>query len=46
LLGVSGAPFGALMVLSATGRIAGGYAGGWWAGRRNRLPAPAALRAS
>jgi hypothetical protein len=36
LLVVSGAPFGALMVLSATGRIAGGYAGGWWAGRRNR----------
>ena len=43
LLAMSGAPFGALMVLSATGRIAGGYAGGWWAGRRNR---PAALRAS
>jgi hypothetical protein len=34
LLAVSGAPFGALMVLSATGRIAGGYAGGWWAGQR------------
>lgn len=33
LLTVSGAPFGALMVLSAVGRIAGGYAGGWWAGR-------------
>jgi hypothetical protein len=41
LLAVSGAPFGALMVLSVTGRIAGGYAGGWWAGRRNR-PAPLA----
>ena len=36
LLVVSGAPFGALMALSAVGRIAGGYAGGWWAGRRNR----------
>jgi hypothetical protein len=42
LLVVSGAPFGALMVLSATGRIAGGYVGGWWAGRRNRPAAPAA----
>ena len=40
LLAVSGAPFGALMVLSATGRIAGGYAGGWWAGRRNWPAAP------
>jgi hypothetical protein len=40
LLVVSGAPFGALMVLSATGRIAGGYAGGCWTGWRNR---PAAL---
>ena len=39
LLVVSGAPFGALMVLSTIGRLAGGYAGGWWAGRRNR-PAP------
>jgi len=39
LLAVSGAPFGALMVLSAAGRIGGGYAGGWWAGRRNR-PSP------
>ena len=46
LLAVSGAPFGALMVLSATGRIAGGYAGGWWAGRRNRPGPPAAPRAS
>ena len=36
LLVLSGAPFGALMVLSAIGRIAGGYVGGWWAGRRNR----------
>lgn len=36
LLAVSGAPFGALMVLSAIGRIAGGSVGGWWAGRRNR----------
>jgi hypothetical protein len=36
LLAVSGAPFGALMALSAIGRIAGGYVGGWWAGRRNR----------
>jgi hypothetical protein len=36
LLVVSGAPFGVLMALSAVGRIAGGYAGGWWAGRRNR----------
>ena len=34
LLIVSGAPFGALMVLSVVGRIAGGYAGGRWAGRR------------
>jgi hypothetical protein len=34
LLAVSGAPFGALMLLSVIGRIAGGYAGGWWAGRR------------
>jgi hypothetical protein len=33
LLAVSGAPFGALMVLSVIGRIAGGYAGGWLAGR-------------
>jgi hypothetical protein len=41
LLAVSGAPLGALMVLSAAGRIAGGYADGWWAGRRNR-PAPLA----
>jgi hypothetical protein len=41
LLAVGGAPFGALMVLSVTGRIAGGYAGGWWAGRRNRPAAPA-----
>ena len=46
LLGGSGAPFGALMVLSATGRVAGSYVGGWWAGRRNRPAAPAALRAS
>ena len=36
LLVVSGAPFGALMALSAVGCIAGGYAGGWWAGQRNR----------
>jgi hypothetical protein len=35
LLALSGAPFGALMVSSAVGRIAGGYVGGWWAGRRN-----------
>jgi hypothetical protein len=35
LLAVSGAPFGALMVLSAIGRIAGGFVGGWSAGRRN-----------
>jgi hypothetical protein len=34
LLAVSGAPVGALMVLSAIGRIAGGYVGGWWAGRK------------
>jgi hypothetical protein len=34
LLAVSGAPFGALMLLSAIGRIAGGYVGGWWAGGR------------
>jgi hypothetical protein len=34
LLAVSGAPFGALMALSAIGRIAGGYIGGWLAGRR------------
>jgi hypothetical protein len=34
LLTGTGAPFGALMVLSAIGRIAGGYSGGWWAGRR------------
>jgi hypothetical protein len=34
LLTLSGAPFGALMVLSAIGRIAGGYAGGRWAARR------------
>ena len=34
LLTVSDAPFGALMVLSVIGRIAGGYAGGWWAGRK------------
>ena len=34
LLTVSGAPFGALMVLSVVGRIGGGYVGGWWAGRR------------
>jgi hypothetical protein len=27
--------------VSASGRIAGGYAGGWWAGRRNRPAAPA-----
>ena len=33
LLIVSGAPFGALMVLSVIGRITGGYVGGWWAGR-------------
>lgn len=46
LLVVSGAPFGALMVLSATGRVTGGFVGGWWAGRRNRPAAPAALRAS
>ena len=38
LLIVSGAPFGALMLLSAIGRIAGGYAGGWWAGRRLSAP--------
>jgi uncharacterized membrane protein len=36
LLIVSGAPFGALMVLSVAGRVAGGYAGGWWAGRKRR----------
>ena len=36
LLAVSGAPFGALMVLSVAGRVAGGYTGGWSAGRRNR----------
>ena len=29
LLIVSGAPFSALMVLSAIGRIGGGYVGGW-----------------
>ena len=34
LMIISGAPFGALMVLSVVGRIAGGYAGGRWAGRR------------
>jgi hypothetical protein len=43
LLAVSGAPFGVLMVLSAIGRIAGGYLGGWWAGRRN---SPAVRRAA
>lgn len=36
LLAVSGAPFGLLMLVSAIGRIAGGYCGGWWAGRRIR----------
>lgn len=46
LLAVSGAPFGALMALSAIGRIAGGYAGGWWAGRRNRPEAPATSSAN
>jgi hypothetical protein len=46
LLAGSGAPFGALMILSAIGRVAGGYAGGWWAGRRKPPVAPAALRAS
>jgi hypothetical protein len=34
LLVVSGAPLGALMILSVIGRVAGGYAGGWWARRR------------
>jgi hypothetical protein len=34
LLTVGGAPIGALMVLSVIGRIGGGYAGGWWAGRK------------
>ena len=34
LLAVSGAPVGALMLLSAIGRIAGGYVGGFLAGRR------------
>ena len=34
LMIVSGAPFGALMVLATIARVAGGYAGGWWAGRR------------
>jgi hypothetical protein len=33
LLAVSGAPLGTLMVVSALGRIVGGYVGGWWAGR-------------
>ena len=46
LLAVSGAPFGALMVLSATGRIAGGYVGGWWAGRRTRSATPVAPHVS
>lgn len=36
LLAVSGAPFGLLMLVSAVGRIAGGYCGGWWAGQRTR----------
>ena len=45
LLTLSGAPFGALMVLSAIGRVAGGYAGGWWAGRRlSALAVPLAAR--
>jgi uncharacterized membrane protein len=45
LLTVGGAPFGALMVLSAIGRIAGGYAGGWWAGRRlSAMTVPLASR--
>jgi hypothetical protein len=40
LLAVGGAPIGTLMVLSVIGRIAGGYAGGWWGGRkRSSLPA-------
>ena len=34
LMLMSGAPVGTLMVLSVTGRIAGGYAGGRWAGRQ------------
>ena len=47
LLAVSGALFGALMVLSAIGRIAGGYAGGWLAGRRlSALTVPLASRTS
>ncbi len=37
LLTVSGAPFGLLVVLSVVGRIAGGYTGGWWAGRKRSL---------
>jgi hypothetical protein len=41
LLVVSGAPFGALMALSAIARIAGGCVGGWWAARRDRHTAPA-----
>jgi hypothetical protein len=38
LLTVSGAPVGALMSLSAVGRVGGGYAGGWWAARRRSGP--------
>jgi hypothetical protein len=45
LLAFSGAPFGALMVLSAAGRVAGGCFGGWWAGRGTRSAAPAAAPA-
>jgi hypothetical protein len=36
LLGISGAPFGLLVVSSAVSRIAGGYCGGMIAGRRAR----------
>lgn len=34
LLYSSGAPVGSLMAGSAVSRVTGGYAGGWWAGRR------------
>ena len=46
LLLVADAPFGALLVGSIVGRVAGGYCGGLVAGRYRRAPSRASISES